>query len=127
MTVVVAAQHADAGARTARAGPVGPAAVILHVEPARRFVGPHDLVDALTELRVRIRRKAGADAVVSRFERLAAVFAQVMSAGRDAEVDAIAVADDRVHAESAAARLPLACVLVIADPGHHLPRIAAVG
>ena len=62
MPVVVAAQHADVGARTARAGPLGPAAVILHVEPARRLVVPHDLVDALTELGIRIRLETGADA-----------------------------------------------------------------
>src|SRR6266576_5938000 len=39
---------------------------------------------------------------------------------------AIAVANDRVHAEAAAAGIPLARVLVIADARHHLPRVAAV-
>src|SRR5262245_41288596 len=116
MTVVVAAQHADVGAGPAGAGKLGPAAVILHVEAAWRVVVPHDLMDALTELRIRIRLKASADAVVCGFERFPAVFAQVVSAGRDAEVYAIAVANDRVHAEAAAARLPFPCVLVIADP-----------
>ena len=39
---------------------------------------------------------------------------------------AIAVAQDRVHAEPAVARLPLARVLVVADARDHLPGIAAV-
>src|SRR5262249_3700495 len=92
----------------------------------RRFVGPHDLVDALTELWIRIRCEASANAVVGCFERLTAVFAQVVSARRDAQVHAMAVTNDRVHAQSAVAGLPLACVLVIADSRHHLPRIATV-
>src|ERR1019366_7815901 len=50
----------------------------------------------------------------------------VVPAGRDSDVDAIAIADDGVHAEPARARLPLARVLVVADARHHLPRIAAV-
>ena len=39
---------------------------------------------------------------------------------------ALAVADDRVHAQPSGARLPLARVFVIADAGHHLPRIPAI-
>jgi hypothetical protein len=38
-----------------------------------------------------------------------------VAAGGDAEVDAVAVADDRVHAEAAVSGLPLPCVLVVAD------------
>ena len=106
MPVVVAAQHADVGPRPAGSGPLRPAAVVLHVEPARRRVVPDDLVHALAELGIRIGCEAGADAGVRRGERLAAVLAQIVSAGRDAEVHAIAVADDRVHAEPAVARLP---------------------
>src|SRR5437867_2868071 len=49
-----------------------------------------------------------------------------MAARRDAEMHAIPVANDRVHAEPAVAGLPLARVLVVADTGHRLPRIAAV-
>src|SRR5437773_10355811 len=49
-----------------------------------------------------------------------------MATGRDAEVHAIPIANDGVHAEPAVARRPLARVLVVADAGHHLPRIAAV-
>src|SRR5687767_8719769 len=50
-----------------------------------------------------------------------------MATGRDAEMDALTVADDRVHAQPARAGLPLPRVLVVADAGHHLPRVAAVG
>src|SRR5688500_14581371 len=49
-----------------------------------------------------------------------------MAARRDAEMHAIPVANDRVHAEPAVAGLPLARVLVVADAGHQVPRIAAV-
>ena len=48
-----------------------------------------DLVYALAELGVRIGLEAGADAPVGGREGLAAVLAQVVAAGRDAEVDAI--------------------------------------
>src|SRR5262249_12236713 len=57
LAVVVAAQHADAG-------PFGPAAVGLHVEPARRVGVAGDLVDPLAELGVRIGHEAGPDALV---------------------------------------------------------------
>src|SRR5215475_1501842 len=99
MPVVVAPQHADVGSGTARAGELGPAAVILHIEPAGRGVVTNDLVDALAELRIRIRLKTCADAFVGCLERFPAVLAQVMSARRDTEVHVLAVADDRVHAE----------------------------
>ena len=64
--------------------------------------------------------------VFAALKRLAAVVAQVMAASRDAEMHAVAVAEDRVHAETAVARMPFACVLVIADPRDHLPRVAAI-
>ena len=44
-----------------------------------------------------------------------------MSTRRDAEMHALTVADDRVHAEPAGPGLPFARVLVIADAGDHLP------
>src|SRR5262249_50248973 len=75
---------------------------------------------------IRIRIEAGADALIRRRERLAAVFAQIVTTGRNTEMYATAVANDRVHAESATARRPLAGVIVVADPGHDLPRVAAV-
>jgi hypothetical protein len=83
-------------------------------------------VDALTEFRVGVGREAGADAVVRRLEGVAAVLAEIMASGGDPEVDAVAVADDGVHAEAAVAGVPLTGVLVVADAGNHLPRIAAV-
>src|SRR4029077_4029069 len=89
-------------------------------------VVPRDLVHALAELGIGIGREPGADALIRRLERVATVFAQVMAALRDAEMHAIPVANDRVHAEPAVAGLPLARVLVVADTGHHLPRIASV-
>ena len=100
--------------------------MVLHVEPARSVLVPGDFVDALAELRVRVRCEAGPHTFVRRVEGFAAVFAQVMAAGRDAQVHAIAFADDRVHAQAAVAGLPLTGVLVIADAGNHLPGIAAV-
>src|SRR6188768_3899312 len=126
MTAVIAAQHPDVGPRSAWSGPLGPAAVILHVQASGRCVVARDLVHALAEFGIRIRIEAGADAGVGRVERLATVLAQIVSAGRNAEMHALTVADDRVHAQPAGAGLPLARVLVIADAGHHLPRIAAI-
>jgi hypothetical protein len=41
-------------------------------------------------------------------------------------MDAIPVSQDCVHAKSAVAGLPLACVLVVADTRYHLPGIAAI-
>src|SRR5215210_6257033 len=87
---------------------------------------PHDLVHALSELRIGIRREPRTYALVRGLERFAAILAQIMSTGRDTDVHAIAVPNDRVHAEAAVARLPLARVLVIADARDHLPRITAV-
>ena len=95
--------------------------MVLHVQPAGHVVVTDDFVDALAELRVRIRLEAGADTCVRGRERLPAILAQVMAAGGDPEMDAIAVADDRVHAQPAGARVPLARVLVVADARHHLP------
>jgi hypothetical protein len=74
--------------------------VVLHVEPAGRVVVPRDLVHALTELGIGIGREAGADALIGRPECFATVLAQIVAAGRDAEVHAIPVANDRVHAET---------------------------
>src|SRR6266700_3930778 len=113
MAVVVAPQHADIWPRPARSGPIGPAAVILHVKPPGRVGVAGDLVHALTELWVRIRREAGADTLIRRLERLTTVLAQIMAARRDAEVHAVPVTNDRVHAKAAGTRLPLARVLVI--------------
>jgi hypothetical protein len=59
-----------------------------------------DLVDALAELGIRVGREAGADAIVGCLERLAAILAEVMAAGRDAEMDAVAVAKDGVFSEA---------------------------
>src|SRR5262249_29500359 len=108
------------------ATPFGPAAVVLHVESTRRVLVSSDLMHALAKLRERIGHKAGADASIRSHERLAAVFAQIMAPGRNAEVYALAVAVDRVHAESAVAGTPFASMLVIADAPNHLPGIAAV-
>src|SRR5262249_50698674 len=86
-----------------------------------------DLVDAVADLGIGVGAEAGADAVVGRLERLAAILAEVMAAGRDAEMDAVAVAQDGVHAQTAVARVPLARVLVVADAADHFPAIPAVG
>src|SRR5439155_14282412 len=126
LAVVVAAEDADARPGSARAAPFGPAPVILHVEPAGRVRVAGDLVHALAELGIGIGREAGADAFVARLEGLAAVFGEVVAAGRDAEVHAVALAQDGVHAESAVAGLPFASVVVVADAGNHGPGIAAV-
>jgi len=85
-----------------------------------------DLVHALAELGVGIGLESGADPLVGRLEGLAAVLAQVVAAGRDAEVHPIAVANDGVQAEPAVARLPFSGVRVVADALDHLPGIAAV-
>src|SRR5207245_4357332 len=84
------------------------------------------LVHALAELRVRVGRESHADSLVRRGERLAAVLAQVVAAGGDADVQVTVLGEDGVQAEAAGARLPLARVLVVADAGDHLPGIAAV-
>ena len=49
-----------------------------------------------------------------------------MAAGRDAEMHTVPVAQDRVHAKSAVAGLPLASVFVVADARNQFPGIAAV-
>src|SRR2546430_98330 len=100
--------------------------MVLHVEPARRVLVPRDLVNALTELGIRAGREAGADALIGRPECFATVLTQIVAAGGDAQVHAIPVANDRVHAEPAIAGLPLARVIVVANPRHHVPRIATV-
>jgi hypothetical protein len=50
VAVVVAPEHADSRPATARAVPLAPSAVILHVEPPRRILVARDLVHALPEL-----------------------------------------------------------------------------
>jgi hypothetical protein len=117
--VVVAAQDA-ASLRLLEA------AVILHVEAARRVVVAHDLVDALAELRVGIRLEACGDPLVRGAEGLTAVLADVVAARRDAEVDPVPVAQDRVQAQASVAGRPLARVLVIGDPRDLFPGVAAV-
>ncbi|MCI0460000.1 MAG: hypothetical protein L0Z62_23865 [Gemmataceae bacterium] len=126
MAVVVAAQHADVWPPPSRPIPFGPAAVILHIEPAWRVLVSRDLMHALAEFRERIGHEAGANTPVRCLKRLAAVLAQVVAAGRDAEVEAIAIAQDGVHAESAVTRVPLPSMFVVADPRNHLPGIATV-
>src|SRR5439155_18638458 len=124
--VVIAAEDADARPRPAGSAPFAPAAVVLHVEPAGRLLVASDLVHALAELGIGIGREAGADAFVARLEGLAAVFGEVVAAGRDAQVHAAAVAQDGVHAKSAVAGLPFAGVLMVVDAGNHVPGIAAI-
>src|SRR5262249_53806548 len=85
-----------------------------------------DLVDALAELGIGVGRETGADAAVRRRKRLAAILAEVVTAGRDAEVHALAFAQDGVHAEPAVAGVPFACVLVVADAGDQLQGTAAI-
>src|SRR5207248_11149645 len=117
--VVVAAHHAYAR-------PIGEAAVVLQVEPARRVLGARDLVHALAPLGKRIGSEADADALVGGHERAPAVLAEIVAAGGDAEMEALSVEQDGVQAEAARPRLPLARVLVVADTGDHLPGVAAV-
>src|SRR5262249_1540478 len=114
------------GPRAPRPRPVRPATVVLHVEPARRFRVPRDLVDALAELGIRIGVEARAHALVGGPEGVSAVLAQVVAARRDAEVHAAAVPHDRVPAPPACSRRPLPRMLVVADARHHLPGVAAV-
>src|SRR5205814_10159189 len=124
--VIVAAQRADVRSTPAGPVPFPPAAVVLHVEAPGRVLVPHDLVHALAEFGIRIGRETSADALVGRLEGPAAVLAHVVAAGRDADVHSLAVAQDRVHAQPAVPGLPLAGVLVVADPLNHLPGIAAI-
>ncbi len=126
LAVVVAAQHADVGPRPARARPVGPAAVVLHVKPPRRGGVTSNLVHALAELGVGVGSEPGTDALVGRPERDPAVVAHVVAAGGNPHVKPLAIADDRVQAEAAVAWLPLARVLVVAQAFDHLPRVAGV-
>src|SRR5262245_31792070 len=119
--MVVAAQHTDVGPRPPRPSPICPSAVVLHVEPAGSGVVTRDLVHALPELGIGIGRKAGTNALIGRPERVAPVVAHIVASGRDAEVHAISIADDRVHAEPTVAWLPLARVLVVVNAGNHLP------
>ena len=119
VTVIVAAENSDAR-------PIFPAPVVLHVKPAGSVRVSRDLVDALTELGIRVGDEAGTDSVIGSVERLAAVFAEVMPAGRDSKMHSVAFPDDCVHAQSAVAGMPLSGVLVVADAGHQFPGIAAV-
>src|SRR5262249_34677593 len=103
-----------------------PAAVVLHVKPAGRAWVGGDLVHALAELRVRIGHEARAHALVRRRECVAPILAQVVAAGRDADVHSLSVAQDGMHAKSTIAGMPLPRVLVVADARNHLPGIATV-
>ena len=100
--------------------------MVLDVEPAWRVLVARDLVHALAELREGVGHETGADALVGRREARAAVFAQVVAAGRDADVHPLPVAQDRVQAEPAVAWLPPARMRVVADARNHLPGIAAI-
>src|SRR5205823_2534434 len=102
--------------------PIGPAAVILHVEPAGSVLVTRDLVHALAELWIGIGQEAGAHALVGRCEADTAIFAHVVTASRDTEVHPIPVAQNRVHAKPAVPRLPFPSVFVVADARNHLPR-----
>src|SRR5262249_53881619 len=114
-----AADHAESGV-------IGEAAVVLKIETFRRLRMRRDLVHALAELGERVGQEAAADAAVGRSEAASAVVAEVVAAGRDAEMDALPVAQDGVQAEAAGARRPLARVLVIGDPRDLLPGVPAV-
>src|SRR5262249_24998709 len=105
----------------------GETAVVLHIEPAGGIAVGGDLVDALAEFREGIRHESRGDTLVGGRECLAAIFAEIMAAGRDADVHAITVAHDGVQAETASARLPLAGMGVVAEALNHLPGIAAIG
>jgi hypothetical protein len=54
VTMIVASQNADVRPRSARSRLFGPSAVILHIEQPRNVLVSGDLVDALTELGIRI-------------------------------------------------------------------------
>jgi hypothetical protein len=100
--------------------------VVLHVEPAGHGLVPRDLVHALAELGIGIGRESGDDTLIGRPKCFATVLAPIVAAGRDAEVHAISVANNRVQAEPAVAGLPLARLIVVADAGYQVPRISSV-
>src|SRR6266404_4292734 len=126
VAMVVTAQDADARSRPAGPVPIRPAPMVLHVEPARRVLVTRHLVNALAEFGVRIGRETGADAFVGRGEGRAPILAQIMTPGRDAEVNPISIAEDCVHAKSSVAGIPFTRVLVIANAANQFPGIAAV-
>src|SRR4029077_16089463 len=66
VAMIVAAENADVGTASARTVPFGPAAVVLHVKPARRVFVAGNLVDALAELGIRIGREPSPDTLVRR-------------------------------------------------------------
>src|SRR5437867_8520232 len=106
--MIVAAQNADIRPWTPGSLPITPATVVLHVEPAGRVLVPRDFVHALAKLRVRIGHETSADPLIGRREGHPTVFTQIVAAGRDAEMHAIPVAQDRVHAKPAVPGLPFA-------------------
>src|SRR5262249_54199222 len=126
LAVVVAAQDPDVGPWPPWPAPIGPATVVLHVEPSRRGWVAGALVDALTELGIRIAREPRADALVRRLGVLASIRAEVVRGRGDTEVQPIPSAQDRVHAEPSVPRLPLSSLLMIADARNHLPGISTV-
>jgi len=52
--MVIAAQQTDIRPRSAGAGPFGPAAMVLHKEPARSIFVSLNLVDTLAKLGIQI-------------------------------------------------------------------------
>src|SRR4030095_275454 len=100
--------------------------MVLHVKPAGRIRMTRDLVHTLSEFGIRIGREACADAVVRGGKGRAAILAEIMAAGRDAEMHALDSAHRRVHAKPAVAGTPLPRVRMIADRRDHLPRVAVV-
>src|SRR5262249_49332889 len=96
------------------------------VEPAGRVLMAGNLVHALPKLRIWIGGETGPNAVVGRLEGLSAILGEIMSARRDAHMQTAAIAKNGVHAKTAITGIPLACMLMVADAGNHLPGIAAV-
>src|SRR5207237_2458912 len=84
--------------------------VLLHEEHVWPGRVHRDAVDAMADLALLVGKLAGAQALVDRAPRLAAVVGAEGSRGRDGDDDAlriVGVDQDRVQAEPACARLPL--------------------
>src|SRR5258708_2452978 len=89
VAMVVTAQDTNTRSRPAWAVPIGPAPMVLHVEPARRVLVTGHLVNALAEFGIRIGRETRANPFIGCGEGCTSILAQVMTTGRDAEVDPI--------------------------------------
>ncbi len=88
-----------------------------------------DAVDAVAHLGVGVGDVFGVEAAVDGLPRLAAVVAPESARGRDGDEDAVGVnrvENDGVEAEAAAASLPDAGCVVLAQAGQFLPRLPAV-